>query len=131
MPFQETCVLAERISVLKDYDTGVFTVAGLSRRYGVSRETIYVWKRRRDKGCTRWFEDRSHAAAVCPHATPPEQAGAIIATRERFPHFAPTEKTQTATAQCKTIVVVSYRAAFSTALEQWGLPSQSFGCQDE
>ena len=46
MPFQETCVLAERISVLKDYDTGVFTVAGLLRRYGVSRETIYVWKRR-------------------------------------------------------------------------------------
>ena len=89
MPFQETCVLAERISVLKDYDTGVFTVAGLSRRYGVSRETIYVWRRRRDAGDQRWFEDRSHAAAACPHATPPEQAAAIIATRERFPHFGP------------------------------------------
>jgi hypothetical protein len=42
MPFEETSVWADRISVLKDYDTCVFTVAERGRRYGVSRETIYV-----------------------------------------------------------------------------------------
>ena len=89
MPFQETSVMAARISVLKDYDTGVFTVSELARRYGVSRETIYVWKRRRADGDLRWFEDHSHAPGTCPHATPAEQAAAIIAIRERFPHFGP------------------------------------------
>ena len=89
MPFQETCALAERIAVLKDYETGVFTISELARRYGVSRETIYVWKRRREAGDGRWFEDRSHAPVGCPHATPSRQAAAVIATRERFPHFGP------------------------------------------
>jgi transposase InsO family protein len=90
MPFQETSVLAERISVLNDYDSGVFTVAELARRYGVSRETIYVWKRRRDAGGdARWFEDGSHAVLACPHATSPKVGAAIIAVRERFPHFGP------------------------------------------
>ena len=89
MPFQETCVMAERISVLKDYDTGVFSVAELARRYGVSRETIYVWKRRREDGDGRWFEGRSHGAMGCPHATPSELAARVIAVRERFPHFGP------------------------------------------
>lgn len=89
MPFQETSVLAARISVLKDYDTGVFTVAELARRYGVSRETIYVWQRRRAAGDAKWFEGRSHAPHTCPHVTRPEYEAAIIATRERFPHFGP------------------------------------------
>jgi transposase InsO family protein len=89
MPFQETSVLAERISVLSDYDTGVFTVSELARRYGVTRETIYVWKRRRAGGDLRWFEDRSHAPGRCSHAIPPEQAACVIAVRQRFPHFGP------------------------------------------
>jgi transposase InsO family protein len=89
MPFRETSVLDERISVLRDYDTGVFTVSDLARRYDVSRETIYVWKRRRAAGDLRWFEDRSHAVKSCRHATCPEQARAIIAVRERFAHFGP------------------------------------------
>ena len=50
MPFQETGASAERIALLKDDDAGVFSVAGLARRYGVSRETLYVWTRRGSVG---------------------------------------------------------------------------------
>lgn len=89
MPFQETGALAERIALLKDYDSGVFTVADLARRYGVSRETIYLWKRRRAGGDARWFEDRSHAVMSCPHATAPELVAAILEIRTRFPFFGP------------------------------------------
>ena len=46
MPFRETCRMEERIAMLRDYDTGAFTVSELVARYGVSRETFYVWKRR-------------------------------------------------------------------------------------
>jgi transposase InsO family protein len=89
MPFKETCPVEERIALMRDYETGVFTVSDLCRRHGISRETFYVWKRRRESGDFRWFEERSHATAVCPHRTPEDMAAAVIVTRARFPHFGP------------------------------------------
>ena len=50
MPFKETCPVEERIALFRDYETGVFTVSELCCRYGISRETFYVWKRRRESG---------------------------------------------------------------------------------
>jgi hypothetical protein len=50
MPFQETGAMAERIALVKDYDTGVFSISELARRYGVARETVYIWTRRRERG---------------------------------------------------------------------------------
>ena len=87
MPFKETCLMEERIALMREYETRVFTVSELCRRYGISRETFYVWKRRFDGGEERWFEERSHAAASCPHGTPGLLADRIVAVRQRFPHF--------------------------------------------
>lgn len=89
MPFKETCPMEERIALLRDYETGVFTVSDLCERYGISRETFYVWKRRRESGAKDWFEAKSHAVASCPHATDERLAGRIAATRRRFPYFGP------------------------------------------
>lgn len=77
MPFKETCWVEERIAMFRDWDTGAFTVSDLSGRYGVSRETFYVWKRRRESGEERWFEERSRVPGHCRHATP---AGQIART---------------------------------------------------
>jgi len=89
MPFKETCPVEERIALFREYDTGVFTVSDLCRRHGISRETFYVWKRRREGGEGRWFEELSHATASCPHATSGRVADRVIAVRRRFPHFGP------------------------------------------
>ena len=89
MPFKETCAVEERIALFRDYETGVFTVSELCRRHGISRETFYVWKRRRESGDPRWFEELSHAAASCPHATSDWVADRVIAVRQRFPSFGP------------------------------------------
>src|SRR5262252_3025191 len=89
MPFKETCPMEERIALFRDYETGVFTVSELCRRQGISRETFYVWKRRRESGNPRWFEELSHAAASCPHATSDWVADRVIAVRQRFPDFGP------------------------------------------
>jgi hypothetical protein len=86
MGFRETCAMEERIGMLRGYDTGAFTVGELVARHGVSRETFYVWKRRRESGEERWFEARSRAPGHCPHATGAGQA-AIVATRKRFPRY--------------------------------------------
>jgi transposase InsO family protein len=89
MPFKETCAVEERIALFRDYETGVFEVSELCHRYGISRETFYHWKRRRESGGERWFEDLSHATRMCPHATDERLAKRIVAARERFPHFGP------------------------------------------
>jgi transposase InsO family protein len=87
MPFKETCPVEERIAMLRDFDTGVFSVAEVAKRHGVSRETFYVWKGRRDAGGDRWYEDLSCAPSTVPHATSDAKALTIVETRRRFPHF--------------------------------------------
>jgi transposase InsO family protein len=89
MPFRETNPMEERIALFREFETGAFSVTQLCARHGISRETFYVWKRRRESGSARWFEDKSHAVDHCPHATADELAERIVATRERFAHFGP------------------------------------------
>src|SRR5215813_9323153 len=73
MPFKETCPMEERIALFREYETGVFTVSELCGRHGISRETFYVWKRRRESGEARWFEELSHATSSCPATAPNEE----------------------------------------------------------
>jgi transposase InsO family protein/transposase-like protein len=89
MPFRERSSVEERIAMLRDYETGAFTAGEVCRRYGVSRETFYVWKRRRESGEERWFEAFSRAPRSCPHMTPGKAVAAIVTMRKRFPHFGP------------------------------------------
>ena len=89
MPFKETCPVEERIAMLRDYGTGVFSVSEVARRHGVSRETFYLWQRRQESGDPRWFEERSRAPEVCPHTAAVEHVDAVIDARRRFPHFGP------------------------------------------
>jgi transposase InsO family protein len=79
----------ERIALMRAYESGAFTVSELCARFGVSRETFYVWKRRRDGGEERWFEELSRAPGHCPHATPAGSIAAVVAMRRRFPRFGP------------------------------------------
>jgi len=81
--------MEERIAMLREFETGAFTVAEIAGRYGVSRETFYVWKGRRDSGEAHWFEDLSRAPLSCRHATAAADIAAIVALRRRFPRFGP------------------------------------------
>jgi len=73
----------ERIAILRDHDTGAYTVAELCRLYGVSRDRFYVWKARRDAGEERWYEERSRAPSHCPHTTGSQAVEAIAARPRR------------------------------------------------
>jgi transposase InsO family protein len=89
MPFRESSPVEERIALMQAYDTGAFSVSELCRRFGISRQTFYVLKRRREGGDARWFEERSRAPKSVPHATPDEICAKVIAMRKRFPRFGP------------------------------------------
>lgn len=89
MPFRERSAVEERIALMREFETGAFTASELCRRYGISRDRFYVWKSRWQSGEVRWFEDLSHAAGKCPHATAAGVVGRVVATRRQFPHFGP------------------------------------------
>lgn len=89
MPFREIRPMEARIALFDEYESGAFSVVELCRRHGISRETFYVWKERRESGDPDWFRERSHAAENCPHATPDRLIERIVATRSKFPHFGP------------------------------------------
>jgi transposase InsO family protein len=96
--------MEERIRMLSDYETGNWNVSELCRRYAVSRDTFYEWRKRRLSGEQDWFADRSHAALHCAHRTPAVLVDAIVAARRRFPHLGP-----------RKLVVVLERQAPETA----------------
>ena len=89
MPFRETCRMEQRVQMLADYDLGCWSVSELCRRYGVSRDTFYSWRARRQSEAEDWFCDRSHATRSCPHRTEAAIEEAIVAARRRFPHLGP------------------------------------------
>jgi transposase InsO family protein len=89
MAFLETGRVEERVLMLSDYDRGLWSVSELCRRYGVSRETFYVWKGRRTELGGNWFLDRSHTPQNCPHRTQELIKDEIVALRRRFPHLGP------------------------------------------
>lgn len=89
MPFRESCPVEERIALLREYESGAWSVVELCARYGISRETFYVWKRRRESGDALWFEELSRTPGSVPHAVPAATIAAIVAMRRRFPRFGP------------------------------------------
>jgi transposase InsO family protein len=89
MPFMETCWMEERIRMLSDYETGNWSVSELCRRYGVCRDTFYVWRKRRESGEPDWFAERSHAPDHCPQRTDPALVETIVSLRRQFPHLGP------------------------------------------
>ena len=89
MPFLETCRMEECVGMLLEYASGNWSVTELCRRYGVSRDTFYEWRKRRDSGDAKWFADRSHAPLQCPHRTDRARVETIVALRRRFPHMGP------------------------------------------
>ncbi|WP_368856437.1 transposase [Methylocystis sp. MJC1] len=60
--------MEERISLFRDFDTGAYAVSDLCRRYGVSRETFYVWRRRRES-LRRATGSSSRRASTCSVAS--------------------------------------------------------------
>jgi transposase InsO family protein len=61
----------------------------LCERYGISRETGYVWKRRYAAEGAKGLEERSRAPHMHGHATPAALVARIIEARQRKPYWGP------------------------------------------
>lgn len=89
MPWTVTTPMLERASFLDAAHSGLYSVAELARRHGISRKTAYKWlDRYREEGDTALIE-RSHAAHTRPHRTAAEVEALLIEARQKHPTWGP------------------------------------------
>jgi len=89
MPWEVTGPVQERTRFIETYLTGLYTLAELSERFGVSRQKLHKWLARHNVEGMKGLIDRSRAPLRIPHRTNDQVAEQIVAFRRRFPHMGP------------------------------------------
>ncbi len=89
MPWLETSPMDQRARFIRDYRLGLYTMAELCARYGISRKTGYKWLARFDEAGRPGLQDRSRAPHHCPHRIPDEVAEVICDARRQHPSWGP------------------------------------------
>lgn len=81
MPWRESSVVSERLEFVRLAVEGVVPVAELCRRFGVSRQTGYVWLRRFQDEGEAGLVDRSRRPLSHPGETGEEMVALVCAVR--------------------------------------------------
>jgi putative transposase len=89
MPWLETNLMDERVRFIVALDEGVYSVAELSERFGVTRQCGDKWRRRYLAEGFAGLASRSHAPHHCPHKISAEVAEAVIELRLKHPNWGP------------------------------------------
>ncbi|HXG89632.1 MAG TPA: leucine zipper domain-containing protein [Vicinamibacterales bacterium] len=79
----------QRVQFIADYQRDVFDLAGLARRYGISRKTAYKWLDRYETGGPVGLADRSRRPRQSPHAIGPAVVTALLDVRRHHPTWGP------------------------------------------
>jgi transposase InsO family protein len=89
MPWEETCVMDERMSFMVDWQRDELTFSALCRAYGVSRRTGYKWVGRFKAAGVDGLKDLSRAPHDHPNAVGEAHEAAILAVRGAHPSWGP------------------------------------------
>jgi|SoiMethySBSTD1v2_1073268.scaffolds.fasta_scaffold309837_1 transposase InsO family protein len=89
MPWQESCVMDKRVSLIADHRTELFTMVELCERYGISRKTGYKWLGRYAAEGAAGLMDRSRAPHEPGRATPDEVVAALLTLKQERPSWGP------------------------------------------
>lgn len=89
MAWKERCVMDERVNFIADLNKSEWSMAELCRRYGISRETGYKWKRRYELEGARGLHDRSRAPLSHPHRVGDTVIGRIVERKGEHPTWGP------------------------------------------
>ncbi len=89
MPWTVTDPMLERTRLVALHREGLYSVAELARRFGVSRKTANKWIARYRDGGAEALADRSHARHQQAEQTPPEVEALIVEARAAHPSWGP------------------------------------------
>ncbi len=87
MPWKEHGVMEERFGFVADWESGDWSMAELSRYYGVTRATGYKWVERYEMGGVKALEDRSRAAHRHANAVSWEMEDLVLGMRAKHPSW--------------------------------------------
>ena len=89
MPWQETCVMDQRIGLIVARQEGEESMAALCRHFGISRKTGHKWWARYQAAGAAGLEDRPRAPHRNPRAIGDDVALAMVTVRQRHPSWGP------------------------------------------
>jgi len=87
MPWQQTCVMQERVKFIMDVLDDTYAMTELCAYYGISRKTGYKWIDRHLQGGIEALSNRSRATHNHPNEISPEVKNSILAVKSRFPKW--------------------------------------------
>jgi putative transposase len=91
MPWQEQSPMEQRLQLVREYLSGLFSMSELAEQYSVSRKTAYKWVARyvaSEEDVTA-LRDQSRRPHTSPTATDPAVVEALLALRRRHPRRGP------------------------------------------
>ena len=89
MPWKASSVMEEKLRFLCEYDLGEDSMTELCQRYGIARETGYVWLRRYHAGGLGGLREYSRAAHRHHNQTPEELEQMVLELRQAHMRWGP------------------------------------------
>ena len=120
MPWRETSPMEERLALIREYESELFTMTELAEQYGISRKTGYKWLARYTSGGAGSVRDRSRRPHVSPQTTDGELIDILLAHRRRHPRWG-AKKLLAIAARRQPDLEWPSRATVCTYLKQHGL----------
>ena len=89
MPWKASSVMEEKLRFICEYDLGEKSMTELCRRYGITRETGYVWLRRYRANGVDGLREHSRAARRHHNQTPEAIEQMVLELRQAHMHWGP------------------------------------------
>src|SRR6266567_6258644 len=89
MPWKASSVMEEKLRFIFEHDLGEQTMRELCQRYGIARETGYVWLRRYRATGIAGLGEHSRAAHQHANQTPEAIAQMVLELRQAHMHWGP------------------------------------------
>jgi putative transposase len=121
MPWSERSPMNQRLQLVQDYRSGLFTMSELAEQYGISRKTGYKWIGRTAGDGGGELADRSRRPHHSPGATEPRIVEILVALRKRHPRWGARKLLALAAKQHPTVVDWPSRSTVCERLTRAGL----------
>lgn len=87
MPWSEVTQVDQRYQAVQWMESGLWSVSELAAHFGVSRKTLYKWRRRFVEQGMAGLVDRCRAPHSHPQQVDPACLEAVLASRQAHPHW--------------------------------------------
>src|SRR5260370_39444014 len=89
MRWKASSVMEEKARFVLEYEQDVYTMTELCHRYGIARETGYVWLRRYQQTGLEGLRERPRAPHQSAHQTPAKIEKAVLELRQAHMRWGP------------------------------------------